>query len=135
MPDPLFWMAITVYESKWCTLCCEVIKFIFWLPSRNKYIRTYPYAYPRELLILSQYMFNTWFSCMLHKINGCIFENRDRILMVAKEVSQKKVKKPPGNHKKMKHLVVRTSKLQKRKAKTRERMSNKPLIKLGMMAV
>ena len=134
LPDPLFWMVIAMYESKWCALCCEVIKFIFWLPSRNKHISTYPYAYPRELLILSNFMFNTWFSCMLHKMNGCTFEERDKVLTMPKQISRQRIKKPPGNHKKMKHLVVSSRKLQKKQKKSKERMSNKALLKLGMMA-
>ena len=67
----------------------------------NVYTRTYPFHYPKELLILTCYMLHTWFGKLLCRISGDSFEDKIVILVKPKEVLQHKDKKPPGNKKKM----------------------------------
>ena len=58
------------------------------------YTRTYPFHYPKELLILTCYMLHTWFGKLLCKISGDNFEDKIVILVKPKEVPQCRDKKP-----------------------------------------
>ena len=106
---------------------------MFYRPT-HVYIRKYPSYYPKELMILSCYMINTWFSRMICKFSGIDFEDRILILENSKEVHVKKCKKPPGNKKKMKDAEIPTRKLTQKNKKRQKRFNNKRFCKLGILA-
>ena len=121
LPEPLFSLVIIISDTmfEWITKAILLI-------TKTKYIytRKYPFSYPQELLLLSYYMMNTWFSKFICSMGGINFEERISILTQPKEVMINKVKKPPGNPKKKKTEFVNKNKLSKKENKRTKRLNN-----------